>query len=201
MFPAILASLHCHSRTGTGNDARPRHRYPECCHTSGAIPMVDMAAIAGAASALKNAYDISKAALGLRDAALIQSKILEMQREISSALSSAITAQTDQMTMLQRIGALEKEVADFETWNAEKERYELKSLGYDCFAYMLKPEARAAEPPHWICAHCFRNRRTAEIIQNAMIRGEGQRHVCPLCKNRVDPSPEAFDRGKIKWLD
>lgn len=163
--------------------------------------MVDITAIAAASTALKNAYEISKAALGLRDAALVQGKIIDLQREISAALAGAIEAQTEHMAMLQRIGELEKELGRLETWETEKQKYELQPLGYDCFAYMLKPDARSSEPPHWVCAHCFRNRRVAEIVQNTFIQGEGHRYVCPSCKNRVSPSQEAFEAGRIKWLD
>ena len=83
--------------------------------------MVDMAAIAGAATSLKTAIDISKIALGLRDESLIRTKVLEMQGEISSALASAIAAQTDQLAILQRISDLEKEITQLKAWDAELE--------------------------------------------------------------------------------
>ena len=90
--------------------------------------MVDMAAIAGAATSLKTAIDISKIALGLRDESLIRTKVLEMQGEISSALASAIAAQTDQLAILQRISDLEKEITQLKAWDAEKENYDLKPI-------------------------------------------------------------------------
>jgi hypothetical protein len=70
--------------------------------------MVDMAAIASAATALRSAYELSKAALGVRDEAMIRAKVIEMQAEISSALAGAITAQTDQFAALDRVRELEK---------------------------------------------------------------------------------------------
>ena len=100
--------------------------------------MVDMAAIAGAATSLKTAIDISKIALSLRDESLIRTKVLEMQGEISSALASAIAAQTDQLAILQRINDLEKEVAQLKAWDADKQRYELQNVGLGSLAYVVK---------------------------------------------------------------
>ncbi len=152
--------------------------------------MVDMAAIAAAASALKNAYDISKAALGMRDAALVQSKIGEMQGEISSALASAIAAQTDQMAMLRRIGELEKEVVNFETWKTEKERYELKELApQGIYAYAIKEAVRGAEPAHWICPDCYESRHKSVLQQVTRYPGAADVRLCQRC------GWEAYVRG------
>jgi hypothetical protein len=100
--------------------------------------LVDMSAIAGAAGALKSAYELSKAAVGLRDAALIREKVIEMQGEISSALAGAITAQTDELAMLKQVQALEAEVARLKAWEGEKPKYELVGLETGAVVYMLK---------------------------------------------------------------
>lgn len=161
--------------------------------------MVDMAAIAGAASALKSAYDLSKAAIGLHDTAMMRAKVAEMQGEISSALASAIMAQTDQMAILQRVSDLEKQVADFEEWDREKDKYKLYHLGWVTYAYMLKPNTRGSEPPHWVCTKCY-SEREIYIIQ--MILSNGQKFCCPNCKNNIVPSTTAFGAaGAPKWLD
>jgi hypothetical protein len=34
-------------------------------------------------------------------------------------------------------------------------RYELKQVDSNMVVYMLKPDARGAEAPHWLCATCF----------------------------------------------
>lgn len=47
--------------------------------------MVDMTAITSAAGDLKAAYDLSKTAISVHDAAAIRAKVAEMQGEISSA--------------------------------------------------------------------------------------------------------------------
>jgi hypothetical protein len=90
--------------------------------------VVDMTAIAGLVSSLKAATDISKAMIGLRDTALIQGKVIELQGIILSARQSALSAQSDQFTLLERVRDLEKKLADLGAWGAEKTRYELKEV-------------------------------------------------------------------------
>ena len=146
--------------------------------------MVDMAAIAGAASSLKAAVDIGKLAIGLRDAEMMRAKIIEMQGEISSALASAIAAQTDQMTMLQRVNDLEKEVANLKAWNTEKDNYELTTIARGATAYMLKPDVRDSKPPHWLCTQCFEDRRRS-ILQLVNEIGGHWIYNCPGCSSKI----------------
>jgi len=126
--------------------------------------MVDMAAIAGAAGALKTALDLAKSALGMHDAALIRAKVTEMQGEISTALAGAITAQTDQLAMLNRVDKLEKELAKHEAWDAEKKRYQMERLPPGVLVYTLKQEAAApAEEIHSICPTCYHRSKTSPL--------------------------------------
>lgn len=120
---------------------------------------MDMAAIAGAASALKAAYDLSKAALGAHDAAVIRAKISEMQGEISSALASAITAQTEQLALLKRVDELEKQVANRKAQDRELKRYELVELPPGVWIRRLKEgAAKPGEPIHPACPTCYGRR-------------------------------------------
>lgn len=96
--------------------------------------------------------------VGLRDAETFRAKSIEMQQTIINALESGIAAREAQGAQLDRIRALEAEVARLRAWDAEKRRYELKRVGQGTVAYVLKPEARGAEPPHWLCPDCLRER-------------------------------------------
>src|ERR1700676_1598778 len=101
-------------------------------------------------SALKTAFDIAKGLKDIDDTVRRNAAVIELQEKI-------LAAREAQSALLDRVGELEKEVAKFETWDTEKKRYELKALRVDVFAYMLKPEARGTEPPHWLCANCYEN--------------------------------------------
>lgn len=148
---------------------------------------MDMAAIAGLVSSLKAASDITQAVVGLRDTQMIQSKVIELQTVILSAQSSALSAQQDQFTLIDRIRSLEKKVADSEAWGAEAEQYELKQIDSNAFAYMKKPEAQGTEPPHWLCVNCFDNHRRRSILQFRESTPDKRRsiHACPHCKATI----------------
>ena len=100
--------------------------------------MVDPASIQAAAGSLKAAADITVGLLKLSLGTEAQAKIVELNREIIAAQSSAMAAQSDQFTLIERIRELEKQIAQFETWNAEKQRYELKQVQSGAFAYVPK---------------------------------------------------------------
>jgi hypothetical protein len=114
-----------------------------------------VAEIAAGITILRATLDIAKAMVGLRDAEAFRAKSIELQETILRALDKGIQAREAYSAQLDRIRALEAEVADLKTWDAEKEKYELKAIGMGCVAYMLKPEARGTEPPHWLCPNCY----------------------------------------------
>ena len=148
--------------------------------------MVDLMAIAGLVSSLKAATDISKTMVGLRDAAMIQSKVIELQGVILAAQQSALSAQSDQFAMLERVRELEKQIAQLEAWDAEKAHYELRELSPGAFAYVLKASAKTGEPPHWLCAACYQHSHKA-ILQDSGRTPKGRESIykCPDCKNMV----------------
>jgi hypothetical protein len=145
-------------------------------------------------NAVKTAFDIAKGLKDITDAAARNAAVIELQEHI-------ISAQAAQSALVERVRELEKEVANFETWKADKQQYELKYLGLGAHAYMLKPDARGTKPPHWICTHCYGDRRT-EIIQYTSIGGVTG-FFCPACHNKIEPSHEAMnaDTASFKWLD
>lgn len=146
-------------------------------------------------SAIKTAFDMAKGLNDIHDATTRDRAIIELQKEI-------LSAQSTQFALVERINTLEKEVAKFETWAAEEQQYELKDLGWGAFAFMLKPEARGAKPPHWVCTNCYGDRRIS-IIQHTAKRSEGSSYSCPSCGNTIRPSNDSFETGTshCKWLD
>ena len=158
--------------------------------------MPDISSIATIFTSLKAAKDIAEAMVDLRDAAAFQTKLLEFQSKLIDANSAAFAAQDERSALLQHVSALEKEVANFKAWGARQQRYELKNLGYSAFAYMLKKEERGGEPPHWVCANCFEEKRVSILQFTHVRRGEGKVWICPACKSTVDPGTSTS-----KWLD
>jgi hypothetical protein len=103
--------------------------------TKGRELVIDMTAIGGMMSSVKAAAEITKAMIGLRDAAMIQGKIIELNSVILSAQSSAFEANNTQSALLKQISDLEEKIAQLETWDAEKQRYQLTELSDGVLAY------------------------------------------------------------------
>jgi hypothetical protein len=151
--------------------------------------MPDMTAIASALSALKGMKDIAEAMIGLRDAKVLQEKRLEFQARIIDAQSGILAAQEERSMLIDRVRDLEKQIAEFETWDTEKQRYELKRVAPGAFAYSMKPDAGGAEPPHWICTACYQNRKKS-LLQEMPMRvpqpgGLVSVWECPACSAKI----------------
>ena len=146
--------------------------------------MPDMLAIAQGLNAIKATTDIIKSIAGLRDAAQILEKTVELNQKILTVQTALADAQAEQTTLIQTIRNLEEEVARFKAWEAEKQRYELKEVAPRTFAYVLKPNASDPEPLHWICASCYQKNQKF-ILQGIQWYGGGWIHTCPSCKAEI----------------
>lgn len=144
-------------------------------------------------SGFKTMLDAAKALKGINDAVVRNEAVIDLQGQI-------LTAQEDYAALLTKVRTLEAKVASFEKWEAEKERYELKDLGWGVLAYMLKPEARGTTPPHWVCPACFSDGKI-KIIHQWFNGGIGTVTSCPTCKVELRPSEKAYENGEPKWLD
>jgi hypothetical protein len=156
------------------------------------MPIADgVAEIGGVLSALQSAANIIKTLTSLRSSGNDSAKIIELGQHIIAAQNSAIEAKTTQSALIDHIRELERTIADFETWDAEKKRYELKSLAPGSFAYALKPEVQSSEPVHYICQCCYENRKKS-ILQRkppnpiaAEHFGDKATYVCPKCRSEI----------------
>ena len=126
--------------------------------------------------AIKTAFDIAKGLKDIDDAARRNAAVIVLQEKI-------LTAQQEQMALVERIGELEKQIERFETWEAEKKRYKLTDYGGGTFAYALKPEEAQGEPQHRICAHCYESGHRA--LLQFLHKSEGQDYFdCLRCKTK-----------------
>jgi hypothetical protein len=107
-----------------------------------------IAEISAGITSLRATLDVMKAMMDLRDAEAFRAKSIDLQGLVLEALGKAIDAREAYAEQADRVRALEAEMAKMKAWDAEKERYELKGVGSGAVAYMLKPDARGAEPPH-----------------------------------------------------
>jgi hypothetical protein len=149
--------------------------------------MPDLLAIAQGLNALKATTDIIKAMVGLRDAAQILEKTVELNQKILTVQGALADAQTEQTVLIQTIREREEEIARLKAWETEKKRYDLKDIagGQGAFAYVIKPEMQGADPPHCICADCYENGEKRILQRTTTMAPDGYTLFCTKCKNRI----------------
>ncbi len=143
------------------------------------------AEIFAAVTSVRATFDLAKAAIGLRDAEAFRTKSVELNGLILQALEKSIEAREAESAQLDRIRALEAELASLKAWGAEKQKYELKGIGEGAMAYMLKPDARGAEPPHWLCPQCYTNCKKAFFQPSGGRSGRNFIYVCAACDGKI----------------
>jgi len=158
--------------------------------------MVDLAIFQGAVLSLKTASDIAKGFLNLHSMAEVQGKVIDLQEAILSAQSSALAAQSEQSTMVQRVRDLEEEIARIKAWEEEKKRYQLVNPwpGNPAVMYALKESCKGTEPPHWICTKCYDDRRRTILQPRDTTRGVTL--VCPTCKSETHSGSHGIGPAK-----
>jgi hypothetical protein len=126
-------------------------------------------------SAFKAMFDMAKGLKDINDAAIRNGAVIELQEQI-------LSAQQQQSELIERVRTLETEVANFETWETEKKRYQLKELApHGIYAYAMKEEARGSEPMHWICPDCYQNRHISVLQQITRMPGRADVRLCQQC--------------------
>lgn len=143
--------------------------------------MPDISAIAGAVASLNAAVNITKAMKDLRDWSIVQSKVIELQSIILDAQGSLFAANEERATLIERVRQLEKQLANSEAGETEKQRYEMVDIGDGNVAYALKSGMRGSEPPHYACANCYSAGKISRLT-HFDFPSLGKKVDCPSCK-------------------
>ncbi len=98
--------------------------------------------------ALKAALDMAKGLKDIDDAARRNAAVIELQEKI-------LFAQSAQAELVDVVSELKKRVAELETWEADKQRYELTQIAPGIVCYALKEAIIGSEIPHRLCANCY----------------------------------------------
>jgi hypothetical protein len=139
------------------------------------------------ASALKTVKDAEtkKAIAGIQDSLLdVQSKLL--------------TAQSQYEALAEVKRELEQKIMQYEKWDSESTRYELKELAAGIFVYALKPDETRGEPLHWLCPNCFQQR------QKSILEKPGVDYLNYKCHRRsfdVVPTSQYYPQSGGEGFD
>jgi hypothetical protein len=152
--------------------------------------MPDLSAIGAALTSFNTLKNIAQTMIGLHDVQALQSKVIEFNNAIIDAQTKIFLVNEERTALLERIGDLEKEVADLEAWETTKQRYELKNTSGGGLAWFLKKDAQGTEAPHQICTNCY-DKRKRSILQpegRSMVSvhvGNLPKLYCPACNAKV----------------
>jgi hypothetical protein len=135
-----------------------------------------LADLGSALRALQTASNIIKDWTSLRSEKERAAKLSEINAQILAAQTSAIQANAAQAALIKEVNSLEAKLAKFETWDAEKIRYELREVGRGAYVYVVKESMGSGEPSPWYCPTCYSNGK-AMILQ-----GSGKLSWCDLWK-------------------
>lgn len=119
--------------------------------------------------------DMAKSILQISDTAKRNAIVVELTDKIRAA-------QDAQFALVERVSDLEKELMRFETWEREKQRYQLEKLPPGILVYSLKTDIENGDPPHKICPNCYEQRRKS-ILQTEWRHGPVEKMYCPACKS------------------
>jgi hypothetical protein len=121
--------------------------------------------------AFETLFDTARSLRDMNDAVVRSAAVIELQEQI-------LSARAQQIELIERVRELEREVAQFKTWETEKQRYKLKDFGQHTFAYELKPETANDEPEHLICPQCY------QIGRKSILQFEGRHNLSKLAMYR-----------------
>lgn len=127
--------------------------------------MADMSTIGAVVTSFNLAKDMAKAMVGLRDAQLMQAKVIELNTQIFDALDKALTAKQEHAALVERIRDLEKEIVGLKAWDTENENYELRNLAGASVVYAPKDSMKGGGRAHYLCANCYSDRKKSFLQQ------------------------------------
>jgi hypothetical protein len=112
-------------------------------------------------TAVSHAVKIANAIIDTRDA----SKLGELKLEFTTALLDVAQKQLavteGYQATLDANKALKEQLAAYERWEQDSQRYERHDPEPGFVVYALKAEHAVGQKPHWLCATCFQDRKVS----------------------------------------
>lgn len=85
---------------------------------------------------------------------------------------------------------VENKLKEYEQWDSESTRYELKELATGILVYSLKPNDPRGEPTHFLCPNCFHKRQKSIMVKPAV---DNLNYRCHACGFDVIPVSQAAE--------
>ena len=143
---------------------------------------MDISLITGAVSSIKQAADIGKTLLNIRDSSMVSQEVLKIQELLLKAQESLFSLSAQLIALQQENFNTTEELRKCKEALAERGRYSLFKLSDEFLAYRvnLSPEnantSGAPEPLHYVCQPCF-----DKGVKSVLHVGKYSA-LCPICK-------------------
>lgn len=144
--------------------------------------------LTAALQSLKLAKDMTTAVIDIRDARVLNAQIGKINGALLDAQSCIFAVNQERSVLVERISALEKEIAELKNWNADKQNYELREIrsgSPQAFAYAYKKLVDDVTPAHNLCANCYQNNKKSILQGETRVPGLDRVLVCHACDSIV----------------
>jgi hypothetical protein len=139
--------------------------------------------ITTALTSIKVASDLTTLVLNTKVNNAVTQKAIELQSAIISLQSAIMSIQTENQKLLAENDSLKQQLVNIEDWNAEAQKYNLTDIGGGVFVHAIKPGQTESGPSHWLCTHCYHNRKKS-LLQRGEMTHRGWKYYCPNCKTQ-----------------
>jgi len=152
-----------------------------------------IADITAAWTAITAATKAVATALNTAQDAKTKQAITGIQDHLIDVQTKLLAAQSQYETLAEAKRQAEQKVIEYEKWDSESARYELRQLATGIFVYSLKTDHAQGESPHWLCPNCFQQRQKSILTKPAV---DYLNYECHRCEFDVTPVPfPGFSRG------
>ena len=156
-----------------------------------------MIAEAGAAiGSIKVAMELAKGISALKSETEINQAIIDIQRILLEAQTSALGDKQSISQLRDQISTLQSQVEAKQNWVVEQSRYVLTKSQRGVYFYGLKSEFAVAEVEHRLCATCFESGKKSILHTTKAIRG-GEHVKCLVCNDEL----QLTDHGPLPPID
>lgn len=145
--------------------------------------------ITAAFTGLKMSADAVKTAAKLHNQVEIDLRSSELMDKIWN-LNSIMLSLIDRCSMLENEKTeLKKKIMNYENWENEASRYELKEIDSGVFVYSLKHQQNPSEPHHFLCEKCFNDKKKSILHRTSDTNDETIDFYCQSCKSEYSTHP------------
>jgi len=159
-----------------------------------------MTIVSSALASFNHANNLIKAIFELKvDSATID-KVTAIQSELASVQNGYLALIQQNTSLVTEKDDLKKQIAELETWETERQRYELQNVAPEVCAYVIKESARGSEPLHWLCCKCY-NESKKGIFNLFSEYASGKTYRCTICNSDLhvpnqNPPRVNYDRHR-----